>query len=159
VTALTERGWPRPRIGGYPIPWISLPDDLGKTSVERREQVIRELRCQVCGEGHEDDDEIVTFSRKQLDGRLWPSDEGFVLPMDDAIMHERCARLAAGSCPALKTLREEDRLLAFTAPFSAVVVIRPSAKEVAEGRIKGIEVDGKLATLAVDGALVEPFEL
>lgn len=125
ATPLTDRGWPRPRIGGFPIPWAALPDNLGKTDGDRIIATKAYLLCQVCGFGFETPESTAVVF---LDGGLKSKKPytSVVLPevlcraMDDAIMHPRCARLSAGSCPRLKKLREEERFFAFSGPVDAI---------------------------------------
>ncbi len=116
---LTRRGWPRPIIGGWPIPWVSPPADLSNEDHDRHAEVIADVLCQVCGEGHQPDDTIYLVIN---DPTPPGADVGFAwaVAIDDAIMHERCLRLAAGRCPALKRLRAEGRLSVVSCPASAV---------------------------------------
>ncbi len=77
------------------------------------------MLCQVCGEGHEPDDTVYLLVND-------PTEPGtdvsfaWAVAIDDAIMHERCLRLAAGRCPALKRLRAEGKLRVVTCPARAV---------------------------------------
>lgn len=105
---LTDAGWPRPRNeDGYPVPWISNPRDLGVMDRARHRQSIRDLLCQVCGEGHGPDDPMFIFVNDDA-----PSDpRGMIAQaLDDGILHERCARLAYARCPELGRLRAGGRL-------------------------------------------------
>lgn len=116
---LTDRGWPRPMIGGWPIPWVSPPHDLSNEDEDRHAEVIANVLCQVCGEGHAPHDTVYLVIN---DPTQPGADVSFAwaVATDDAIMHERCLRLAAGRCPALKRLRSEGKLSVVSCPASAV---------------------------------------
>lgn len=122
---LTAPGWPRPWIAGIPIPWVSSPYEMGKTDGDRREWTKHERGCQVCGEKHEPGAEVVAFLAGPLVS-LEDDEKELVFPnlkvmaMDDAILHERCARLAAKHCPKLKEMHAEGSLFAFAAPVERV---------------------------------------
>lgn len=129
---LTDEGWPRPRwLDGegrmLPVPWITPVPDFASTDPMRRLQTQANRSCQVCGYVHSRHEEVIVF----LNGGLWhepghrprnPDDWSKVLlrAIDDAVMHQRCARLAAGNCPKLKRMRAEGNLWAFAGPADAV---------------------------------------
>lgn len=118
----TPPGWPRPIRGGYPVPWVSPASSLGETIPERREEVLDGLLCQVCGEGHDPDGTaylLVGDPASVEDGD--PTGRSVRL-MDDALMHERCARLAVARCPELRRLRG-GHLAVFRGPVDAVVAV------------------------------------
>lgn len=110
--ALTEAGWPRPRVGRWPVPWISPSLALSKMSPARYEACASGAVCAVCGLGHQETDRAIAIVRLEP-GQAPPSDlsAGTVLPMDNAVMHRPCARLAVGTCPVLRQLRADGLLL------------------------------------------------
>lgn len=116
----TERGWPRPlNEERYPVPWISPSSDLAVMDPRRHRRVVEDMLCQVCGEGHQEGSDVYLFVNEAS-----PAPRGAVAQaMDDALMHERCARLAHGRCPELRRLRQGGRLRAYRAPLSAVVLL------------------------------------
>ncbi len=131
AAGLTEAGWPRPWFAGTPIPWVSPAYRLGETDGDRREWTKHERGCQVCGVKHEEDAQVVAFLSGPLvtpEGSGTPSakfeperlNEIQVWAMDDGILHERCARLAAKHCPKLSGMKEEGTLFAFAAPVWTV---------------------------------------
>jgi hypothetical protein len=138
---LTPKGWPRPRRRdkhgkSWPAPWITRVPDFASMDRDRGLRSIEQRLCQVCGEGHDPGADVVIF----LDGTLrdsktyepigvvsmsthdWPEGiETVVLrALDQAIMHDRCAKLAAGACPQLRKMRDEDRLFAFAGPVESI---------------------------------------
>ena len=116
---LTERGWPRPIIGGWPIAWVTPPDALSKTNPDRHGEVIVKKLCQVCGEGHGPNDiAYVLVKDKPLpDADIsW----AWAQAMDDGVLHERCLRLAVGRCPKLKALRAAGELAIIACPAHAI---------------------------------------
>lgn len=156
---LSPPGWPRPRRDGYPIPWVAIPDNLGRTDGARFIATKRDLLCQVCGEAHDKHDEVVVFVGTGLESKsgkaVDPTRPGDVLIrcLDDAIMHERCARLAAGSCPALKAKRERGEFFAFIGPLFAVVQLGVPLEERDPERI------GRNTFLALEGDHARPFDV
>ena len=119
---LTAPGWPRPIIDGWPIPWVSPAENLGTTSGERILATKEKALCQVCGVAFEDDAEVVVFVTSETSRKHAEVDLAEVLcrATDDAVMHPRCAKLAAGRCPRLREVQDEGRFMAFTGPISAV---------------------------------------
>jgi hypothetical protein len=119
---LTAAGWPRPIIDGWPVPWVSPAENLGTTSGERILATKEDALCQVCGIPFEDDDEVVVFVTAEARSRHEEVDLQEVLcrATDDAVMHPRCAKLAAGRCPKLRRVQAEGRFIAFIGPISAV---------------------------------------
>lgn len=99
---LTASGWPRPVVGGLPIPWVSPADDLSTMNAARAAACASGAVCAVCGVGYDEGQEAFAFVR----GEALPADmsTGTVRAMDNAIMHGRCARLALAVCPKLKSL-------------------------------------------------------
>ena len=47
---LTDRGWPRPVVNGWPIPWISPAEHLNRIDPERHTETVECALCHVCGE-------------------------------------------------------------------------------------------------------------
>lgn len=96
-TELTPRGWPRPfNDDGLPVPWISPRNELKVTDPQRMLAVVFGLLCQVCGEGHYADEAVFMFVNDEPKGN-----SGVALAMDNAVMHERCAKLTLGRCPGV----------------------------------------------------------
>lgn len=135
---LTPPGWPRPRLPDRhgirrPVPWITQAPEFASMEPNRGRASILGRLCQVCGEGHESGADVVIF----LDGRLRDRKTRGELQLrrpavnflhmdvalkalDQAIMHERCARLAAGACPQLQRMHAEGRLFAFVGPLESI---------------------------------------
>jgi hypothetical protein len=82
--------------------------------------------CQVCGVCHNPGDLVFLCVSTPVDaeGRPVdrPEDATAVVPMDEALMHERCMRLAVGRCPQLLELRKMGRLLVLRVPVDDVLV-------------------------------------
>jgi hypothetical protein len=119
---LTEAGWPRPIIGGWPIPWVSPVENLGTTSGERILETKEKALCQVCGVPFEDDMQAVVFvtAESRKSHRQVDLAEVLCRAADDAVMHPRCAKLAAGRCPRLRQIQDEGRFIAYIGPISDV---------------------------------------
>ncbi len=121
AATMTERGWPRPHIGGWPVPWVSPAEDLSTFDLDRLAEVRDKLLCQVCGEGHGPDDTTYLLVKDDdapdvdISGKI-------AVTINDAVMHERCLRLAAGRCPQLGRLRATGKLRVIACPISAVAV-------------------------------------
>ncbi len=99
---LTATGWPRPVVGGLPIPWVSPSDNLATMNHARATACASGAVCAVCGEGYQDDEEAFAFVKEpELPADL---STGSIRAMDNAVMHRRCARLALAVCPKLKSL-------------------------------------------------------
>lgn len=135
---LTDPGWPRPRCLdthgiSRPTPWITQAPEFAVMDPTRGRESIEQRLCQVCGEGFESGGDVVIF----LDGPLRSAESGRELEdfehrgaralaevrlkaIDQALLHERCAQLAAGACPQLRRMRAENRLFAFVGPVDAV---------------------------------------
>jgi hypothetical protein len=97
-------GWPRPRNeDGLPVPWVSVPWDLGAMITDRAVRVRDEILCQVCAGEHGPDDDVYLFVKSPTVPSR--SDVVAVQAMDDGILHERCALLARARCPELVRLR------------------------------------------------------
>ncbi len=121
---LTEAGWPRPRFAGWPVPWVSPQGALSRMNEGRYEACASGAVCAVCGEGYQLNDRAIVFVKIDTDTPRAPDgwDSGQVLPMDNAVMHTRCARLAYSTCPALLALRREGALLPVEVPANAATV-------------------------------------
>jgi hypothetical protein len=99
---LTDAGWPRPIINGWPIPWVSPSDDLSTMNLARSAACASGAVCAVCGIGYQDDEEAYVLVKSSdapasLDGV-------FIRPMDNGILHKGCLKLALGRCPELRRL-------------------------------------------------------
>lgn len=141
----TPKGWPRPRQPNkegivFPVAWITLAPDFVSMDAERGTEAIEDRLCQICGEGHAADADVVIF----LEGGLRDSqtmeelhvgydfdpdrlsaentrlDEVVLKCQDGAMLHERCARLAVGTCPHLRRAKTKGRLFGFAGPVSEV---------------------------------------
>lgn len=139
---LTDPGWPRPRApykgeSTLPVPWIVPPPEWAAMDPERGVASVTDRLCQVCGEGHDADGDVVifldgaprdakTFEEVPIGYELgadpgqWRREQLILLARDQAILHERCARLAVGTCPFLKRAAEGDRLFGFIGPVARV---------------------------------------
>ncbi len=112
---LTDPGWPRPYVWidgrPTPVPWVSPSDNLAAGAMVRRQEMFENELCHVCGEGF--DGRVAFFVNERpprdLRGKI-------ILPMTDALLHERCARLALGHCPVLRGMRGGPELFAVSAP-------------------------------------------
>jgi len=153
---LTAAGWPRPRDdwrngARLPVPWIVSPPEWAKMDPERGAASLEDRLCQVCGEGHAEPSggqppRVVIFQ----DGRLRDRDTGGELNLsergeanlaqflhmsvilcarDQAMLHERCARLAVGTCPFLRGSLERGTLFAFTVPVTDLQIDRAFDRE------------------------------
>ena len=122
MSALTKEGWPRPIIGGWPIPWVSPPEDLSQTDGDRLLEVIANRLCQVCGLPHAKGERVFLCVSAENEGTNRKADLNSmtVFPMDNAVMHERCARLAVARCPALRDLAAKGALIVLSAPSESV---------------------------------------
>lgn len=115
ASELTDAGWPRPRHGGYPIPWVSPPNDLSEMNKGRYQACASGSLCPVCGLGYLVGDTAYALVHKtagQTAADFPVTSTSAVAPMDNAVMHEQCYRLAVASCPRLRALLVADELLA-----------------------------------------------
>jgi hypothetical protein len=84
--------------------------------------------CQVCGVCHSPGDLVFLCVQTPVDGQgqyvARPEDATAVVPMDEGLMHERCARLALSRCPRLQHLRKERSLLVLRVPVDDVSVLK-----------------------------------
>ena len=113
-TELTHSGWPRPIIGGWPIPWVSPHSKLAVMSPTRTRRVLYNKLCQVCGKKHEKGSLVyicVDGKDSYLSAEAVAFHDRYVVPMDHGIMHERCFRLALARCPKLKEKKKEGELV------------------------------------------------
>lgn len=119
---LTDAGWPRPIIGGFPIPWVSPAENLGTTNGDRILATKGDLLCQVCGVQLDAESVVFVDGGRASKRRHRDTDFATVLcrAMDDAVMHPRCARLAVGRCPRLQKLQREERFMAYIGPTSKI---------------------------------------
>lgn len=128
MTKLTDQGWPRPIVNGLPIPWVSPPEDLSQMNGQRAEACASGAICAVCGLGYQDGEEAYVLVRAEavpadLDG-------GYVIAMDNAVMHKRCAQLAMGVCPALLRMKDQGLLrIVRTTGNNATPTMRKDAKD------------------------------
>lgn len=115
---LTEPGWPRPVIDGQPIPWAADSDNLAQMDPDRHKQAMDQGLCQVCGGEHTGMDWAYLFVKADTE----PVDKGalLVLPIDDAVLHERCFDLTVDSCPGLRRHRRAGVLIAYRARVADV---------------------------------------
>jgi hypothetical protein len=122
---LTRAGWPRPIIGGLPIPWVSPSDELATMNQARVVAAASSTICAVCGLDFAVDEPAYACVRS--DRMANPKKHG-VRPMDSATMHRRCVLLATANCPRLKALREEGQL--------QVVIVQHGTAEIRIGSDK-----------------------
>lgn len=117
---LTDAGWPRPRVAGLAVPWVAPTNNLGSMNEGRRLATVGGAICNVCGEGYPHGADAYGFTSFTFNGSdtlrdnfpLEPGqpvtdldgvDKGdYVSFLDGAVMHWRCARLAAATCPHIK---------------------------------------------------------
>lgn len=161
---LTGSGWPRPlapagtKDAGLPVPWVAPVTNLSHVNEGRAMATASASICQVCGLGYDYGDDGYGFTALEApDGKattllpLEPGDSLAELPgmdpvndwvgfLDGAVMHLRCARLAATMCPHIR-----DR--------SDLVMVRVPANDATVR-----EVDGKLRpTYSVEDAIPVPW--
>lgn len=112
---LTPAGWPRPTVGGSPVPWISPGDNLSTFDERRHSAAASGTVCAVCGMVYESGEECYLLYQ----GRAMPSAdqlaergglESRVIAIDNGFMHRRCLLLALKHCPALGRLRAAGNL-------------------------------------------------
>lgn len=125
---LTEAGWPRPIVDGWPIPWVSPSESLSDMNKARAAAAASGAICAVCGKDHADGGEA--FALVKAADVLADLAAVDVQPMDNGVMHRACLLLALSKCPALKRLIEADELRIVRVPVNAarVVVKRGSPK-------------------------------
>lgn len=140
---MTPPGWPRPRRPNregvvFPVPWIALAPDFASMDPPRGVEAIKGRLCQVCGEGHEADGEVVIFLDAELrDAETFEKvNPGYDFPpethkhldrlvlkaKDGAMLHDRCARLAMATCPHLRGAKDRGRLFGFAGSVTDVFV-------------------------------------
>lgn len=120
---LSGAGWPRPlapegtKDAGLPVPWVAPAQNLSTVNEGRQMATVSGSVCQVCGLGYAYGDDAYGFtSLSDPDGTPrtdLPIEHGDALSdlpgmdpeldwvgfLDGAVMHLRCARLAAVMCP------------------------------------------------------------
>lgn len=122
---LTKSGWPRPIIGGWPIPWVSPHSDLAKMSPERTRRILYNKLCQVCGKKHAKGSTVfmcLDSDKSYLSPYGQEFHNSYAIPMDKGIMHERCFRLAIAICPLLKAKRELKELLCLSTQLECISI-------------------------------------
>lgn len=166
--SLTPSGWPRPRVDGWPVPWVSPSEDLSRMNTGRYQACASGAVCAVCGEGYEPDERawaLVSTDERGGDetppvGPLPPGSE--VMPMDNATLHPRCLRLAYTTCPALLRLRERGELYLVEVPANAADVVlvpdsdEPDARVTARSAYAG---EGCVVLPRDAGDVLAPFQL
>lgn len=122
---LTDAGWPRPRVGGLPVPWVAPVTNLGSVNEGRRNAGVGGGICQVCGEGFPSGALAFMFTYPPADwvGPLQPGEhmpcvtsEGGTdryIALDGAVMHYRCAKLTRTMCPHI---RDDHHIVLVTVP-------------------------------------------
>lgn len=135
MSRLTKTGWPRPIVGGLPIPWISPSDSLAQVNPARSAACASGAVCGVCGEGFEEIEVAWCFVRNEtVPDNL---SEGWIRPMDNSVMHKRCALLALKWCPKLKQLKADGNLAIIATGGNLCEVSIEENEEKAYGLIKG----------------------
>lgn len=139
---LTEKGWPRPLVGAdkLPVPWVSPPADLSQVIPERMSEVVDYGLCQICGLEPEPNEKVYLFVNLESGPKPEQMEDKIVQAMDNAILHERCMRLAIGRCPCLKKLRANKMLVMYSTVYSNVKIFTADD----DGDILGV--DGELVT-------------
>lgn len=146
---LTSAGWPRPRVDGWPVPWVSPADNLANMDPARYDACASGAICAVCGGDYPPGARgIALVLLDRAAGSPTPtvgSDlaGGDVLPMDNAVMHHRCVRLALAWCPELKRVLAAGELIAVDVPANSATV-EVTDEDAAEGerpRARGL-IDG-----------------
>lgn len=109
---LTAPGWPRPVVGGYPIPWVAPAEKLSEVNEGRRLASVGGSVCQVCGLSFEYGADAWAFVRVPDVVQLTLESGGYlgsvlgsprrVIPLDGAVLHEKCAALTAARCPHVR---------------------------------------------------------
>lgn len=108
MNRLTKTGWPRPIVNGWPIPWISPSDSLSTVNEARHAAAASGAVCGVCGDSFADVEVAWIFVRKET--ITIPLEAGVFRPMDNSVLHKRCAQLALKWCPKLKQMRADGTL-------------------------------------------------
>jgi hypothetical protein len=109
---LTEAGWPRPVVNGWPIPWVTPAEKLSEVNEGRRLASVGGAICQVCGQGFPFDARAYMFvpdsdavlaelsAGDYIGTTIGPAAR--VIPLDGAVLHRECARLTAARCPHVR---------------------------------------------------------
>ena len=120
---LTAAGWPRPRVDGYPVPWVAPTKNLGEVNEGRRLAAVGGGVCQVCGLGFAYGEDAFAFTTLTQDGESEalreevPLEFGdylsellgsatLVMLLDGAVLHSRCAKLTAAMCPHVRDRKD-----------------------------------------------------
>jgi hypothetical protein len=183
---LTDSGWPRPRYRlmrnrtgevldrVLPVPWVTPVPLFSKTDPARRRLSEERKLCQVCGEGHEPGSEVLVFLngglRSQPEHERLPDPEKFkhvlLRAIDDSVMHERCAKLAAGNCPKLKEMAAAGDLWTFAGPIEAVDVFEDGSEPLVYSqaqrralKLEGHELPEFETYLAMQGSQARLYQL
>lgn len=119
---LTRAGWPRPVVGGYPVPWVSPSDDLASMDSQREVAAASGEVCAVCGGDYAPDELHYLLVNEPPGPPPSPSPGHRVLAraMDSGILHRRCLRLAVAVCPRLLALRAAGELVVLRARRESV---------------------------------------
>ena len=118
----TDVGWPRPIIGGWPIPWVTPAENLKQTDPDRMTEVVDYALCQVCGLGHNPMSFVYFFVNLEVGPIPDSLEDKMVQAMDNAVLHERCMKLATGRCPALRDLIERSKLVMYRSRWKNVKI-------------------------------------
>lgn len=119
--AMTGKGWPRPWMSGFPIPWVSHPATLGQLEPQRIQECVRDDLCPICGLGHEPGSRPVFFVKSaQEPDNL---EDMAIAAMDQNLVHVNCAKLSIKHCPMLDKLREAGELMIYRAPIEDFYVL------------------------------------
>ncbi len=115
---LTDPGWPRPNVGGLPVPWVAPVENLGEVSEGRRLASIGGAVCQVCGlswSSPEEHGEAYALIRMSpvAQAALEPDKpislvigERVVIPLDGAVLHFHCMKLTLAMCPHIRERKD-----------------------------------------------------
>lgn len=126
---LTDAGWPRPRVNGYPVPWVAPTHKLSEVNEGRRLASVGGAICQVCGGGYSYAEDAFGFTTmtqygEEVKRKDFPLEYGdylsellssatLIMLLDGAVLHGRCARLTAAMCPHV---RDREDLICVRVP-------------------------------------------
>lgn len=103
---LSEAGWPRPIVNGWPIPWVSPSDNLSEMDPEREAICASGKICAVCGEPNG----AKSFILIRADAVPENLSDVHAHAMDNGVMHRKCLLLALARCPELQRLKSNGLL-------------------------------------------------
>lgn len=108
MSKLTRAGWPRPIIGGLPIPWVSPSDRLSEMDPARVTACASGAICAVCGGDYDDDEDAYVLVKSAERPKVMA--DVAVHALDNGVLHRRCLLLALARCPKLRELDRDGVL-------------------------------------------------